>query len=491
MAAQPMAADGGLSDITNLLNLVKDQKTTNTSSTNISKEGVTQQINDILQGTNGLAAVAGAQKTAGLYNGSTNTLLTNDLLARASVQVAAKNATTTQTSTKKASVSKQNIESLVASQALKAALPTVKAGANSAIGSIADELGLAYGANDTATANALASVSGAGPGAQVGDFTSLESSLAGGTDINAGSSIAESLVGGGASDAAANAAIASAGAAPDTSVAGLEALDSAAAVGAGSQAAEAASFGAGTAAGAQGAAADFFGESAAAGAGGAASGTADVAGLAAADSAAASGAADAGLAGAAGGATDAGLGAVGATGVGLALIPLVGGISKAIGSGDINDVGDVYGQFGHWAGDRLQSTGDAIGQAAKDATGWIVCTELLRQGKFNRRHYAIGLRVFQSYPQHLTCGYYLWAIPLVAHIRSNPNSRITAISQYLFGARAEYLAARAGVSGAMDTMCNQSISALMYGTCWVLGQALHMRFVLKSWKEKGNSHGWN
>src|ERR1700748_224660 len=177
MAGQQLAADGGLGDITNLLNLVKEQKTT--TSTNISQQGVTQQINDILQGNAGLASVAGAQKAGGFYNSSTNTLLQNDLLARAASQVAAKNATVT--TAKKASVSKQNIEALLASKALSGAIgsDTVKAGAKHVVGSIADELGLPAYANDTATEQALNSVAGAGPGAQVGDFTSLESSIAG------------------------------------------------------------------------------------------------------------------------------------------------------------------------------------------------------------------------------------------------------------------------------------------------------------------------
>lgn len=459
MAGQPMAADGGLSDITNFLNLVKDQKTTSSTSTNISKEGVTQQINDILQGSNGLAAVAGAQKTAGLYNGSTNTLLTNDLLARASAQVAAKNATTTTTQTKKASVTKQNLEQLLATQGLKKILgsDTVAGGAKSVAGSIADELGIPAFANDTATSNALASVSGAGPGAQVGDFTSLESSLAGGSDVSAGSAnaIADAVTGTGAT------------AAGDTSVAGLETLDSAAAAGtAGTAAAETASFNAGTDAGLAGTIADFGGGAAT---------------DAATDTAVATGAGLAGDAAAISAAGSAGLGgALSATGIGIVAAPLVGGIAKAIGSGDINDVGDVYGQFGHWVGDRLQSTGDAIGDAAKgvaDVTGWIVCTELLRQGRFNKKHYVAGLAVFNSYPKHLLRGYYVWATPLVAALRRNPDSWYSGIVQHVFAQRAEYLAARAGVSGARDTLYGQGISALMFGACWLIGQYLYQREV--------------
>lgn len=411
MAGATLAADGGLSDITSLLSLVKDGKTSSSTSTNISQAGVTQQINDILQSNTGLAAVAGAQKSAGLYNGSTNTLLTNDLLARASAQVAAKNATTTTTQTKKASVTKQNIEALLASQALKASLGSdaVKTGAKSAAGSIADELGISYGANDTATSNALASVSGAGPGAQVGDFTSLESSIAsGGGDLGIGSLAAGSFA--------------------DGTDAGIGALTSA----------------------------DLT-----AGAGSAATDATDVAGLTSLDSAAA--------------ASDSGgldvLASSSAAGDTTGLVadtanPYLGAVGAAVG--DYNDVksGNTTAAIGDLVG------GNLVGKAA-DALGWIVCTELLRQGKFNKKHYVAGLKVFQSYPKHLLCGYYVWASPLVLYIRRNPSSWVTSVCRHLFGQRAEFLAARAGVFGARDTVYGQSISALMFGFCWILGHALN------------------
>lgn len=442
MAGATLAADGGLSDITNLLSLVKDQKSSTSTSTDISQAGVTQQINDILQSNTGLAAVAGAQKSAGLYNGSTNTLLTNDLLARASAQVAAKNATQTTSSTKKASVTKQNIESLLATQALKSAIgsDTVKAGAKSVYGSIADELGIATGANDTATANALSSVSSAGPGSQVGDFTSLESSIASsGDDLGVG--------------ALANGTFA------DGADAGIGALTSA----------------------------DLTDGAGSAVAGGVGADTADVAGLETLDDAAAtSDAADAGL----GELGSSGSSGLAATGWGALAVASAADAADTVNSGDKNaEIGSIVGGLGTGdiirgldSGSPLDSVnplgqgivkgiGDAVG--IDTTKGWIVCTELLRQGKFNKRHYAAGLKVFQAYPQHLLCGYYVWASPLVLYIRRNPSSWITCICKHLFGQRAEFLAARAGVFGARDTVYGQSISTLMFGFCWILGQALN------------------
>lgn len=73
----------------------RNQTTTNSGGTTtvtqqaiVSPEAVQATINSILSGTAGLAAVSSGQKGAGMYNSSTNQLLTNDLLARASAEAA-------------------------------------------------------------------------------------------------------------------------------------------------------------------------------------------------------------------------------------------------------------------------------------------------------------------------------------------------------------------------------------------------------------------
>lgn len=474
MAGQTLAADGGLSDITSLLALVKDQNTTTTNSTNLSQAGVTQQINDILQSTSGLAAVAGAQKSSGLYNSSTNTLLTNDLLSRAASQVAAKNATTTQTTSKKATLGSQATSLLSAGVALKNLVgsDTVKAGAKSVYNSIADELGVDTGSNNVAMTNALNSVSAAGPGAQVGDFTSLESSLAAGNDINAGSTAANLASSAAPTDIAnaiaGDAASVGAADAPAVNdVAGLESLDSAASA----SDAGLGSVDAATAAG----------------------GGADVAGLAALDSEAAAGDAAAGTLGA-------GSGALAATGWGALAVASAADVAGNNGDSNAN-IADVVGGLGTGdivrgldSGNVIDSV-NPIGRGLLEAVGvpstggWIVCTELLRQGKFNRKHYAAGLKVFHSYPRHLLCGYYVWATPLVLYIRRNPSSWITGCVRHVFAERAEYLAARSGVSGARDTVYGQSISALMFGFCYLLGHGLNTCTALTAMrKEKVNGY---
>lgn len=61
----------------------------------ISAEGLNSMLKNILEGTQGLAAVSSGQRGAGGYSGSTQTLLLNDLMARAAGQVAQNDKTTT------------------------------------------------------------------------------------------------------------------------------------------------------------------------------------------------------------------------------------------------------------------------------------------------------------------------------------------------------------------------------------------------------------
>lgn len=104
------SSSGGLQDIQSLLDIFAGKTTTtqtgttgtnaNTTTTSelVDPAKATELISQMLSGTAGLAAVSGAQKAAGLYNSSTNQLLTNDLLARTAGQVAALGATKTTTS---------------------------------------------------------------------------------------------------------------------------------------------------------------------------------------------------------------------------------------------------------------------------------------------------------------------------------------------------------------------------------------------------------
>ena len=70
-----------------------------TESTDIDQETVNKLLQSALESNAGLAQVSQGQRAAGLYNSSTNRLMTNDLLSRLTAQVAASTASKTQTST--------------------------------------------------------------------------------------------------------------------------------------------------------------------------------------------------------------------------------------------------------------------------------------------------------------------------------------------------------------------------------------------------------
>lgn len=100
-------ADSGITNITNLLGLIKDKNVStsdsSTTSSNISSEGMNALIQQILGGTQGLASVASGQKTSGLYNSTVNQQLINDLVTRTSGELAKQQAGTTTTRTSKQS----------------------------------------------------------------------------------------------------------------------------------------------------------------------------------------------------------------------------------------------------------------------------------------------------------------------------------------------------------------------------------------------------
>lgn len=74
---------------------------TNTTEEDVSDEKAKAYLAQLLGGTDGLAAITSGQKSAGLYNSTTNMQLTNDLLSRVTANVAAlsKKTTTAQVGT--------------------------------------------------------------------------------------------------------------------------------------------------------------------------------------------------------------------------------------------------------------------------------------------------------------------------------------------------------------------------------------------------------
>lgn len=78
--------------IANLLGLFKGPS--KTTSSNISTEGVQALLNQMIQGSTGLGAIASGTKAAGGYGSTAQSLLTNDLLSTAAAKTAAMKAGT-------------------------------------------------------------------------------------------------------------------------------------------------------------------------------------------------------------------------------------------------------------------------------------------------------------------------------------------------------------------------------------------------------------
>lgn len=86
-----------LGDIQSLLDIFKGKSATTTTSEQVSPETANALVQQILQGQGGIAAINAGGKSAGIYNSTTQSLLTNDLVARTAAEVAARSATKTTT----------------------------------------------------------------------------------------------------------------------------------------------------------------------------------------------------------------------------------------------------------------------------------------------------------------------------------------------------------------------------------------------------------
>jgi hypothetical protein len=131
MAAGDIQSRNGLQDISNILNIFKGSGTTtqtDTSSEVVSNDKAKAIIQNILEGTSGLAAVSSGQKQAGLYGSTVNTQLTNDLLARAAAQTSALSSQKTNTSTRQTGPQLDPIKTLLGLAAGQVVTPIVKAG---------------------------------------------------------------------------------------------------------------------------------------------------------------------------------------------------------------------------------------------------------------------------------------------------------------------------------------------------------------------------
>jgi len=187
-----------------------------------------------------------------------------------------------------------------------------------------------------------------------------------------------------------------------------------------------------------------------------------------------------GLTGAAGLANSlGGLGGLGGAGTGAALSGISSGALPAVIAPGISSAG--LGSLA--AMNAGTSFAPALAAAAAPAA-WIICTELMRQGKLPKRHWAAGLPVFDRYPEIVKRGYYVWAIPSVKHLRQQPGSRYSRLLGVVFRWRAEDIAARRGVKGARKLWRGRAVTAALALPCLAIGLAAGEQDWRQVYKEK-------
>jgi hypothetical protein len=138
------------------------------------------------------------------------------------------------------------------------------------------------------------------------------------------------------------------------------------------------------------------------------------------------------------------------------------------------------------SGGGKSSGGGIIGDILDVATSflsWIICTELVRQGRLNKRWYYAGAKTFAAYPDYVKEGYYLWAIRCVSHLRRSPNSWFSCFLSLIFNWRAENIAAHYGVKGARYLIRGQIVTCVLWPTCWVLGFGLALLGKKQNWQQ--------
>lgn len=220
MAGTNLPTQNNGTDLSSLLNLFRPGGGSSTTVTDNVSDAKTKAILDsLLSGTQGLATVSGMQKSAGLYNSTTNGQLTNDLLARASAQTAALSSSKTSTTSPTAQLS---LGSTLASTAAAAATnsllgPAVSAGLKkSGIQDLGTQLAQSlFGAPDALSSAAAASfaapslgIAGIAADAAAPVVIGGLSDILGGTAAVAASDAAAGVIGGGIAEGVAGSVLA-------------------------------------------------------------------------------------------------------------------------------------------------------------------------------------------------------------------------------------------------------------------------------------------
>jgi hypothetical protein len=126
-----------------------------------------------------------------------------------------------------------------------------------------------------------------------------------------------------------------------------------------------------------------------------------------------------------------------------------GGAGAGVSGGGVDaGMGGLLGGTGAGTGAAAGGAGDS----ALAALAWIVCTQLMRDGRLPKRFWIYGSKEFAGYSERVKRGYYFYAIPAVRHLRAHPESRLSKALEIIFNHRAEYLAAKGGCASARKTL---------------------------------------
>lgn len=123
-----------------------------------------------------------------------------------------------------------------------------------------------------------------------------------------------------------------------------------------------------------------------------------------------------------------------------------------------------------------------IGGVVSGILSWVICSELVKQGRMPRRYWMPGAAVFASYPEAVREGYFVWAVPSVRHLRAHPNSLYSRCLEAVFNWRAENIAAHRDVRGARKLVRGAAVTVVLWPLCYAIGA---VRLALKrttDWK---------
>lgn len=132
------------------------------------------------------------------------------------------------------------------------------------------------------------------------------------------------------------------------------------------------------------------------------------------------------------------VGDIGAAGLPLAADAAGAAATAATGSSDLGEAVNVAADVG--TAGILPAVESVVGGKVS-----IVCTELVKQNKVDRRMYLLGGRDFANASETFKRGYYFYAIPAVRHLRQYPESWLSQFFAGLFTKRASWVAAKRGL----------------------------------------------